>query len=411
MNSIENPNALLTENNNVLTTPNIITIMNETHPKNNTTSTDSLYHVGSKVQMSQSGSVFVDEKNAITLYFEGTLYNTLELYNMLYCRSNTSKPIHEIILLLYKRFGFHYMMQLLNGLFYIVLLDNNIYNEQYLLYVATDIFSSKPFYLSIQEENLYNVFYIHTQPIQIKNKYESCVVQPKRIVNERFPPGTYSAFHLSHKVFSFWEEEHRFSQYHHLPLHWNQLELKGINRFFHLNLPHTIKQIQQLKENIKLEFENTIHRQIYNVLYHKRGVFCWELPTPSLSSNSKMEIKTEGECFEDFLNVHYNDKNVHIEIDTSGMDELFGKDNHIFDNIIEYDIYIREQMMKTPVTVPVIADNMQWDMNTIVVYPYLDKDFILFILSIYPKIRDLYRMRLLPGSFDVPFGFSTKKNI
>lgn len=407
MSSIENPNTLHTENNNVLTTPIIITVMNETHPKNG----DSLHHVGSKVLMSQSGSLLVDEKNAITLYFEGTLYNTLELYNILHCRSNTSKPIHEVIILLYKRFGFQYMMQLLNGLFYIVLLDNNIYNEQYLLYVATDIFSSKPFYLSIQEDNLYNVFYIHTQPIQVKNKYESSVVQPKRCVNERFPPGTYSVFNLSHKVFSFWEEECRFSQYHHLPLHWNQLELKGINRFFHLNLPQTIKEIQQLKENIKLEFENTIHRQTYNALYDKKNVFSLKMPIKHVSSNSKMEIKTEGEYFEDFLNVYYKDKNIHIDIDNSGMSELFGKDYHTFDNIIEYDIYIREQMTKTHVTMPLISENAHLDTNTIVIYPYLDKDFILFILSIYPKIRDLYRTRLLPSSFEVPFGFSTKRNI
>lgn len=385
------------------TSPTIIAVMNETHLKNGDMTSkysDSLNHFGSKIRMNNSRSIFVDDKNAITLYFEGELYNVLELYNILNCISYTSRPIHEVIILLYKRFGFHYMMQLLNGLFYMVLLDNNIYEEKYSVYIATDIFSSRSFYLSVEEENLYNVLYIHTQPIQVNNKYESRVVQPERVINKRFPPGTYSMCSLSHKVFSFWEEEIHFRKYHNLPLQWNQLEMNGISVFSNANMTNIIKQIRCLKENIKTKFENTVRRQIYNILYSKH-VSSLEVPLQRLPFDFKLETEMETEMeqyFHNFLSDVYKNTNINIKVNTFGIEELFGN-NVQFDNFIEYDIFIREQMLNTPIILPNIETEINIcpsTTNTIIVSPYLDKEFILYILSIYPKIRDVYRDNLLP---------------
>ena len=288
---------------------------------------------------------------------------------MMGCSPISQQPCHEIILILYRKYGFEDMLSLLNGVFRFVLLDNNIYRDEYQLFVVNDSFSSTPLYLSMQEEYQYNVIYLHTFPIELENKHITRIVQPKKILNNLFPPGTYCSFHLSHQVFSFWEEKIMFHKYNHIPF----------QHYFFDNF-YSINQIQ---DEIQQRLLDTIRRQVSNKTFLLLSDLEYELPTKR-----------------------------NVLLNKTGLDELLSNKTTKIQGDLEYEIDIRNKMRTIPIKI--IVDNLPDKVandnlpdkvandnlpdkvaNDIVVFPFLDKKFIQYILSIEPVIRNKYRDTLI----------------
>ena len=81
--------------------------------------------------------------NNILLICNGEIYNYKELYTHISDRATTNSDC-EVIIYLYEKYGFEYMLNLLDGVFAIILIDNNI-NK---LFVARDPYGIRPiFYL------------------------------------------------------------------------------------------------------------------------------------------------------------------------------------------------------------------------------------------------------------------------
>jgi len=308
-------------------------------------------HCGSKIRMNESSFIRNEEKESNLLFFQGELFNLQELFQMIGCSPISQEPYHEIILLLYRKYGFEDMLSLLNGVFRFALLDNNLYSDEYQLYVVNDCFSSTPLYLSIQKEYQYSVIYLHTFPIELENKHITCVVQPKRTLNEPFPPGSYCSFHLSHKVFSFWEENKTFYKYNHMPFQHYFLE--------------TVQSIKQLQNEIKKCIIKTVDRQVANKTFLLSSVLEYDQSTKYL-----------------------------VLLNKSGLDELLSNATNKTQVDLEYDIGIRNKMRTHPTKI--IVENSPLDnANKITVFPFLDKTFIQYILSIDPLVRNKYRDTLI----------------
>jgi len=184
----------------------------------------------------------------ITLICNGEIYNYKELYKYMDITPNTDSDC-EVIIHLYKKYGIDHTLQMLDGVFSFVLLDNNVYNEKFKMYVARDPYGVRPLYIlhpnkymrkNKKEFNEYEYiigfasemkvlypFYSVLDALYNKNNLFACESSPYSLLDydngysdhskytlEQFPPGSYSYYTLSSKVLSVWKLENEYCIYH-----------------------------------------------------------------------------------------------------------------------------------------------------------------------------------------------------
>ena len=175
----------------------------------------------------------------ITLICNGEIYNYKELYKFMNIQPKTDSDC-EIIIHLYKKYGIEHTLQMLDGVFSFILLDNSVLSENYKLYVARDPYGVRPLYvlspisISSNEEKdqiigfsselkvLYNFYSELIKPPSLEKKRKtkkiielenSLMSQPKYTIKQ-FVPGSFSEYFLSSKVFSCWSIQREFQKYH-----------------------------------------------------------------------------------------------------------------------------------------------------------------------------------------------------
>jgi asparagine synthetase B (glutamine-hydrolysing) len=164
----------------------------------------------------------------ISLLCDGHIFKTLKIDPVTDC------PEFEIIIWLYKKYGITNALQLLDGVFSFILVDNNVYDEHFKIIVARDIYGIKPMYLMKRSEDVI-VFSndicelkkgvsenatIWKMDGRSKNDSPLKMFRNEMKEHDHFSPGSYTEFHLSSKVFSKWKiekENHKF--YYHKILH------------------------------------------------------------------------------------------------------------------------------------------------------------------------------------------------
>jgi asparagine synthase (glutamine-hydrolysing) len=183
----------------------------------------------------------------ITLICNGEIYNYKELYKYMDIKPKTDSDC-EVIIHLYKKYGIDHTLQMLDGVFSFILLDNNVYNENFKMYVARDPYGVRPLYILHPNKHLhankkkYNEYeYIIGFASELKVLYpfysvlDNLYNNNKSIDNsfpytltdynnhnntkskytlDQFPPGSYSYYTLSSKVLSVWKLETEYRRYH-----------------------------------------------------------------------------------------------------------------------------------------------------------------------------------------------------
>jgi len=162
------------------------------------------------------------EIDGIKLICNGEIYNYKELFQELGVQPYTNSDC-EIIIHLYKEFGIHQMLHLLDGVFAFVLFDNNDLETGRKVYVARDPFGVRPLYVmkythdmyelskknSLQKENKNTLFGFCSEPYPLQKIYNLAHDNGRFQTNEKslhqFKPGTYSKFVLPWKCHSSWE--------------------------------------------------------------------------------------------------------------------------------------------------------------------------------------------------------------
>lgn len=98
------------------------------------------------------------EIDGITIVCNGEIYNYKELYAMMGIQPTTSSDC-EVIIHMYKKYGFDYTIRMLDGVFAIILYDTSNIECDSIVYIARDPFGVRPLYILATEE-------IYSQDIQ-----------------------------------------------------------------------------------------------------------------------------------------------------------------------------------------------------------------------------------------------------
>lgn len=159
--------------------------------------------------------------NNMKLICNGEIYNYSELYEMMGLVPRTDSDC-EVILHLYERYGMEHTLQLLDGVFAFILLDNRSSlvsgSKCTKLYVARDPYGVRPLYMlsdEVETEQPFYGFASETKMLaeiysEINNAYDDTVslVADRNVALEQFPPGNYAVFALPNKVLAQWTHIH-----------------------------------------------------------------------------------------------------------------------------------------------------------------------------------------------------------
>lgn len=142
--------------------------------------------------------------NGITLICNGEIYNYQQLYKLMNVEPTTQSDC-EVIIHCYQKFGIKYTLDILDGVFAFVLIDN----QKGELYVARDVYGVRPLFCSFQESHISNkdenyderfFFASELKMIHELSKQEIC----------QFRPATYSKYVFMDK----WIQQEKNVLYH-----------------------------------------------------------------------------------------------------------------------------------------------------------------------------------------------------
>ena len=97
--------------------------------------------------------------NNIAIICDGRIYNYKKIYEDIGITPKTDHD-YEVIIHLYEKYGIEYTLQMLDGIFAFVLIDNRIKDKNSLdakIYIARDPYGVKPLYIS-RLGNLFTIF-------------------------------------------------------------------------------------------------------------------------------------------------------------------------------------------------------------------------------------------------------------
>jgi asparagine synthase (glutamine-hydrolysing) len=137
-------------------------------------------------------------RNNIWLICNGEIYNYKKLYEMMNVIPNTQSDC-EVILWLYEKYGIEQCLQLLDGVFAFVLLDQRIEKAESTVYIARDPYGVRPLYI-MEDEHPYldNSFGFASEMKALHGLSRSHNIKP-------FTPGTWSSYILKPMVNAKWE--------------------------------------------------------------------------------------------------------------------------------------------------------------------------------------------------------------
>jgi asparagine synthase (glutamine-hydrolysing) len=146
----------------------------------------------------------------IILICNGEIYNYKELYEQMNVTPNTQSDC-EVIIHLYKKYGIDQTLQLLDGVFSFVLLDQRFENTDSRLYVARDPYGVRPLYSLYSPNKKENVMGFASE---LKSLSQFVTSNPKsEYTVSQFEPGTYSSYILPFKASAEWLFE-KNTKYH-----------------------------------------------------------------------------------------------------------------------------------------------------------------------------------------------------
>ena len=163
--------------------------------------------------------------NDIVLICNGEIFNYKELYELMNIVPVTNSDC-EVIIHLYLKYGIEQTLNLLDGEFAFLLLDNRISHTslENNLYVARDPYGIRPLYSLIPNDNTKKC--LHGFSSELKSLIDVYNVLPSDSYRvEQFKPGSYSVFQLPSYAVCKWEFKHNIT--YHLPITTNMYNFNG----------------------------------------------------------------------------------------------------------------------------------------------------------------------------------------
>jgi len=140
----------------------------------------------------------------VVLICNGEIYNYKRLYEYMGIKPKSDSDC-EVIIHLYLKYGIEQTLIMLDGVFAFILYDNRITNDlNNKVYIARDPFGVRPLYCINNNKNKYINLYGFASELKCLEKFYN--MSDYNSISQ-FTPGTYSIFNLSNKVSSTWELE------------------------------------------------------------------------------------------------------------------------------------------------------------------------------------------------------------
>jgi asparagine synthase (glutamine-hydrolysing) len=139
----------------------------------------------------------------IVLICNGEIYNYKQLYNYMSIIPETDSDC-EVIIHLYIKYGIEQTLQMLDGVYSFVLLDNRINSNEISnnIFIARDPLGVRPLYKLYNNDSDYNLYGFASE-IKCLEYFYNLDLEHYNI--GQFEPGTYSCFRLASKVNAYWE--------------------------------------------------------------------------------------------------------------------------------------------------------------------------------------------------------------
>jgi len=143
----------------------------------------------------------------IVLICNGEIYNYKRLYEYMNVIPKTDSDC-EVIIHLYLKYGIEHTLNMLDGVYAFILYDNRISEDlNNKVYVARDPFGVRPLYYLKNNNKDYKLYNMFGFASELKCLEEFYNVSNYYYSITQFAPGTYSVFNLSSKVNCIWEPE------------------------------------------------------------------------------------------------------------------------------------------------------------------------------------------------------------
>jgi hypothetical protein len=273
--------------------------------------------IKSKYENKQIGKNSIYNGNKNNIYFVdgnlciigfGKIYNELQLWENI--KSEREIKIEhnlQIIIELYKIYGFEDTLELLEGDFSFILQDINLYGEESWLYVARDPFGLYPLYY--YENPNYNTKKVYFE-VETKQYSFSSIGYSKNYDYKPFPAGCYQRFSHSFKVSALWKHNYRPKVFYKIP-------------FLSIFKEEELNRIEYKKKHIEFAIEKRIKWIYYKNNNEKIKIAIISLD--STTNNSDYSLKTyleNNNIINDFcdliqitpLNIYNNDNSLIFEL-------------------------------------------------------------------------------------------------
>ena len=142
----------------------------------------------------------------VILICNGEIYNYKKLYNFMNVTPETESDC-EVIIHLYIKYGIEQTLNMLDGVYSFILLDNRIFSDNITnyMYIARDPLGIRPLYKLYNINDSYKLYNLYGFSSELKclDYFYNSNLQNYRL--KQFEPGTYSCFQLENKVNSSWK--------------------------------------------------------------------------------------------------------------------------------------------------------------------------------------------------------------
>jgi asparagine synthase (glutamine-hydrolysing) len=148
--------------------------------------------------------------NDVVLICNGEIYNYKELYKLMSVEPDSDSDC-EVIIHLFIKYGIEQTLTMLDGVFSFILFDNRVSEDlNSKVYIARDPFGVRPLYYlkNIYDEEVYSNKHSHIYGFASELKCLEYIYNSSNhtdFVLSQFKPGTYSVFNLSNRVHSVWQ--------------------------------------------------------------------------------------------------------------------------------------------------------------------------------------------------------------
>ena len=194
--------------------------------------------------------------DGIYLICNGEIYNYKQLYKILKVEPH-SRSDCEVIIHLYKKYGFEQTLQMLDGVFALILIDTNRKN----VFVARDTYGVRPLFTNTftckDEMGNTQICYGFSSVLKSLDKFENS----KHL--QQFEPGSYSIFNIN-----------KIQRGHNLltNISYNETIFYSIpNPFCSIKKLHTEQEILKIQENLFSVLEEAVLKRLDNT---ERDICC-----------------------------------------------------------------------------------------------------------------------------------------